>query len=159
MQTYTDEWLCQQIVEGTQEAIIFADRDGIVRLWNGGAEVMFGYQAEEAVGQTLDLIIPERLRERHWEGYRKVMETGVTRYGREVLAVPALRKDGTRISLEFTIVMLRNDRGELIGTAALLRDVTTRWQQEKTQKERVAELQAEVASLSNRPKDDAEHSA
>jgi PAS domain S-box-containing protein len=148
MQTYTQEWLCQQIVEGTHEAIIFADREGIVRLWNGGAEELFGYQAEEAIGQSLDLIIPERLRGRHWEGYRKVMETGVTRYGREVLAVPALRKDGTRISLEFTIVMLRNDTGELIGTAALLRDVTTRWQQEKAQKERMAELQAKVASLS-----------
>ena len=109
MQTYTHEWLCQQIVEGTQEAIIFADHDGIIRLWNGGAEAMFGYQAEEAIGQNLDLIIPERLRGRHWEGYRKVMATGVTRYGRELLAVPALRKDGARISLEFTIVMLRND--------------------------------------------------
>jgi signal transduction histidine kinase len=86
------------------------------------------------------------------------MATGVTRYGREVLAVPALRKDGTRISLEFTIVMLRNDTGELIGTAALLRDVTTRWQQEKTLKERVAGLEATIASLSTLPrKDDAKH--
>ena len=160
MQTYTDEWLCRQIVEGTQEAIIFADRDGIIRLWNGGAEAMFGYQAEEAVGQSLDLIIPERLRGRHWEGYHKVMATGVTRYGQEVLAVPALRKDGTRISLEFTIVMLRNDRGELIGTAALLRDVTTRWQQEKAQRERVAGLEAKMANLSTPlRKDDAERNA
>jgi PAS domain S-box-containing protein len=160
MQMYTDEWLCRQIVEGAQEAIIYADREGIIRLWNGGAEAMFGYQAEEAVGQSLDLIIPERLRGRHWEGYHKVMETGVTRYGREVLAVPAMRKDGTRISLEFTIVMLRNDRGELIGTAALLRDVTTRWQQEKAMRERVAGLEATIASLSTPPrKDDAKHSA
>jgi PAS domain S-box-containing protein len=160
MQTYTSEWLCQQIVEGTQEAVIFADHDGLIRLWNGGAAAMFGYQAEEATGQSLDLIIPERLRGRHWEGYRKVMATGVTRYGRELLAVPALRKDGTRLSLEFTIVMLRNDRGELIGTAALLRDVTVRWQQEKALKERVAGLEAKIASLSTPlRKDDAEHSA
>jgi PAS domain S-box-containing protein len=160
MQIYTDERLCRQIVEGTQEAIIFADHDGIIRLWNGGAEAMFGYQAEEAVGQSLDLIIPERLRGRHWEGYHKVMATGVTRYGQEVLAVPALRKDGTRISLEFTIVLLRNDTGELIGTAALLRDVSARWQQEKALRERVAGLEAKIASLSKPlTKDDAEHSA
>jgi PAS domain S-box-containing protein len=150
---YTSEWLCQQIVEGTQEAIIFADREGMIRLWNAGAEAMFGYQAQEAVGQTLDLIIPERLRARHWEGYRKVMATGVTRYGQELLAVPAVRKDGTRISLEFTIVLLRNDTGELIGTAALIRDVTRRWQEEKALKERVAELQATVTSL-GKPSDE-----
>lgn len=139
--------LCQKIIEGTQEAIIFADHEGIIQLWNAGAEGMFGYRADEAVGQSLDVIIPERQRARHWEGYRHVMKTGVTRYGQEVLAVPAMRKDGTRISLEFTIVLVRTDTGDLIGTAALLRDVTARWQQEKTLKERIAGLEAKVASL------------
>src|SRR5436309_11984985 len=147
MQTYPHEWLCQQIVEGTQEAVIFADQDGLIRLWNAGAEAMFGYSTAEAVGQSLDLIIPERQRGRHGEGYRKVMATGVTRYGKELLAVPAQRKDGTRISLEFTIVLLRDGAGELIGTAALIRDVTTRWQEERALKERLAGLQAKVASL------------
>ena len=142
MTTYTHEWLCQQIVEGTQEAIIFADRDGKIRLWNAGAEALFGYQAEEAMGQGLDLIIPERLRGRHWEGYHKVMGTGVTRYGKELLAVPAVRKDGTRISLEFSVVLLRDEAGEPLGIAALIRDVTARWQQEKALKERLAALEA-----------------
>ena len=142
MTTYTHEWLCQQIVEGTQEAIIFADRDGKIRLWNAGAEALFGYQAEEAMGQGLDLIIPERLRGRHWEGYHKVMGSGVTRYGKELLAVPAMRKDGTRISLEFTVVLLRDEAGEPLGIAALIRDVTARWQQEKALKERLAALEA-----------------
>ena len=142
MPTYTQEWLCQQIVEGTQEAIIFADRDGKIRLWNAGAEALFGYQAEEAMGQGLDLIIPERLRGRHWEGYHKVMGTGVTRYGKELLAVPAVRKDGTRISLEFSVVLLRDEAGEPLGIAALIRDVTARWQQEKALKERLAALEA-----------------
>ena len=141
MQTSPHEWLCQQIVEGTQEAIIFADQDGLIRLWNAGAEAMFGYSTAEAVGQSLDLIIPERQRGRHWEGYRKVMATGVTRYGKELLAVPAVRKDGTRISLEFTIVLVRDGAGRLVGTAALMRDVTARWQQERALKERLAALE------------------
>jgi len=141
MQTYTHEWLCRQIVEGTQEAIIFADRAGIIHLWNAGAETIFGYSTEEAIGQSLDLIIPERQRGRHWEGYRKVMATGVTRYGTELLAVPAVRKDGTRISLEFTIVLLRDDTGQPMGTAALIREVTARWQQERALKERLAALE------------------
>ncbi|MER3445346.1 MAG: hypothetical protein C4291_00265 [Candidatus Dadabacteria bacterium] len=138
MQNYKYEWVYQQIVEKAQDAIIFADRDGIIRLWNLGAEAMFGYQAEEALGQTLDLIIPERLRERHWEGYSNVMKTGFTRYARELLAVPAIRKDGTRISLEFTIALLRDTSGELLGAAAIIRDVTARFQKEK-QKEKALE--------------------
>jgi PAS domain S-box-containing protein len=139
--------LCQRIVEHTQEAIIYADRDGLIRLWNQGARAMFGYEDEEAIGQSLDLIIPERLRSRHWQGYRHVMETGVTRYGSETLAVPAIRKDGQHLSIEFTIVLMQDTNGTPIGTAALIRDVTTRWQQEKAQQERIAALEAKIASL------------
>ena len=142
MQTSSREWLYQQIVEGAQDAIVFADQDGIIRLWNSGAEAIFGYSAEEALGQTLDLIVPEKLRKKHWEGYRKVMETGVTRYGSELLAVPALNKDDSRISVEFTIVLLKDDTGEPQGTAAIMRDVTKRWQKEKELKKRLAELEA-----------------
>ncbi|MGH7287543.1 MAG: PAS domain-containing protein [Myxococcota bacterium] len=138
--------LCRAIVEGTQEAIICADRDGRVRLWNAGAEAMFGHGAEEIIGQTLDRIIPERLRARHWEGYQQVMKTGVTRYGNELLAVPALRKDGTRISIEFTIVLIRAGAGEVVGTAALVRDVTGRWQRDKAARERLAALEAAAAA-------------
>jgi PAS domain S-box-containing protein len=127
--------VCQQIVDQAQDAIIFADRDGVIRLWNAGAEAIFDYRAEAAVGRTLDLIIPAHLRARHWAGYRQVIATGVSRYGREVLAVPALRKDGTRLSLEFTILLLRNAAGNLLGPAAILREVTARWQRNKTLKE------------------------
>jgi PAS domain S-box-containing protein len=142
MSTDTYAWLCRQIVEHAQDAMIFADRDGIIRLWNAGAEAIFGYRAEEAVGHTLDLIIPEHLRARHWAGYCQVMATGVTRYGREVLAVPALRKDGTRLSLEFTIILVRGAAGDLLGPAAIIRDVTARWQREKAMKARLAILEA-----------------
>jgi len=143
MRTYTQEWLYQQIVNRAPEAIIFADHEGKIRLWNTGAEAIFGYRAEEALGQSLDLIIPDRLRGRHWEGYHKVMATGVTRYGKELLAVPAIRKDGTRISLEFSVALLRDETGALLGTAAIIRDVTARWQQEKALKERLAALEKE----------------
>lgn len=142
MLDHISESLCRQIVEGAQDAIIVADRDGRIRLWNPGAETMFGYRAEEALGQSLDLIIPERLRERHWEGYRRVMATGVTRYGREVLAVPGVRKDGTRLSLEFTVVLLLDAAGAVEGVAAILRDVTARWEREKALWDRLAALEA-----------------
>jgi PAS domain S-box-containing protein len=141
MTTYTHEWLCQQIVENAKDAVIFADREGVIRLWNTGAELIFGFSMEAAVGQTLDLIVPEKLQERHWEGYHQVMATGVTKYGSDLLAVPAMRSDGSRISVEFTIILLNNEKGRPLGTAALIRDVTERWQEEKKLKKRLAALE------------------
>lgn len=135
-------WLYQRIVEDSPIAILFADREGKIRFWNAGAEALFGYKAEETLGQSMDLIIPERQRARHWEGWEKVMATGVTRYGHDVLAVPALRKDGTRISIEFYILLLRSPAGEILGAAAFLQDVTARWQQQKEMKARLAALKA-----------------
>ena len=140
MQTSTREQLYQQIIEHAADAIIAADRAGTIHLWNAGAEIMFGYTAEEAMGKTLDLIIPERLRGRHWEGYRKVMETGVTRYGRNLLAVPGIRKDGTRISIEFSIALLGNRTG-VEGAVAVIRDVSARWNEQKELRRRLAEAE------------------
>ena len=147
MSTDTQEWLYRQIVENARDAIIFADREGVIRFWNAGAEAVFGYTAAEAVGQTLDLIIPENLRDRHWAGYRRVMETGVTRYAQDVLAVPGDRKDGARISLEFTIVLIRDAQNAVRGIAAILRDVTARWKREKALKQRLTALEAQVERL------------
>ena len=129
--TAPSPWLFQRIVEEMPEAVIVSDRTGVIVYWNRAAEVMFGHSAAEAMGQSLDLIIPERFRARHWAGYRTVMSTGVTRYGHELLAVPAMRKDGSRISLEFSIALLRDDGGELAGAAAIIRDVTARWERER----------------------------
>jgi PAS domain S-box-containing protein len=147
MTTYTQEWLYRQIVEGAQDAIIFADQDGIICLWNSGAEAIFGYSANEALGKSLDLIVPEKLRERHWEGYGKVMDKGVTKYGSDLLAVPALKKNNSRISVEFTIILLKDDTGKPMGTAAIIRDVTERWHKEKELKKRVAELEEEEKKI------------
>lgn len=142
MQTPTPEWLSRRIVEEAPDAIIFSDREGTIRLWNAGAEAVFGYRADEALGRSLDLIIPEKQRARHWEGYRAVMATGVTRYGRgELLRVPALRKDGRRISVEFSILLPRDAAGEVLGAAAILRDVTERWEQDRALRQRLAALE------------------
>ncbi|HKM91377.1 MAG TPA: PAS domain S-box protein [Candidatus Acidoferrales bacterium] len=147
MPILTHEELCKSIVEQTQFAVIFSDGDGIIRFWNAGAQAMFGYTAGEAVGQSLDMIVPERQRARHWEGYHKVMATGITKYGREMLAVPAMRKDGTRISVEFSIVLLRAATGEMLGAAAIMQDVTARWQQQKQIKERLTLLEAKLEQI------------
>lgn len=144
--------LFRRIVEEMPEAVIFADRQGVVRLWNRAAETMFGYSAEEALGENLDLIVPERFRARHWEGYRHVMTTGVTSYGQRLLAVPAMRKDGQRISIEFSIALLKDERGEVTGAAAVVRDVTARWQAEH-------ELRVRLAALEKREESDSRGAA
>ena len=140
-----DERLYRQVVEGSPDAIILGDPEGIIRLWNAGATAIFGFTAAEAVGQSMDLIIPERLRGRHWDGYRKVMVTGSSRYGAgDLLAVPAIRKDGSSLSVEFTIQMLKDEAGRITGLVAILRDVTKRFQREKELARRLKELEAKV---------------
>ena len=109
-------------------------------------ENIFGYSAAEVLGQSLDLIVPEKLRERHWQGYREVMATGVAKYGSELLAVPAVRSDGSRVSIEFTIGLVHTSSGELLGTGAVIRDVTQRWQKEKDLQKRLAALEEQKAS-------------
>jgi len=150
MTSLTDrEWIYKQIVDFAQDAILFADREGNIRVWNSGAETIFGYTSEEAIGKSLDIIVPEKLRERHWEGYYKVMETGETRYGSELLKVPAAHKDGKRISVEFTIILVRDHQNEVIGSAAIIRDVTERWQHEKELKGRLKLLEDQLKLQKN----------
>lgn len=143
------EWIYRQIIDFAQDAILFADRDGNIRLWNSGAETIFGFTREEVIGKSLDLIVPEKLREQHWKGYRKVMETGESRYGSELLKVPAAHEDGKRISVEFTIILVRNHESQILGSAAIMRDVTERWQHEKELKGRLKFLEDQLKLQKN----------
>ncbi|MBN1957401.1 MAG: PAS domain S-box protein [Desulfuromonadales bacterium] len=134
----TEKDLFHRILEGTPDGVLFADQEGIIRYWNEGARRIFGYSKEEALGASLDLIIPEKLRDRHWSGYHHVMETGVSRYSTELLLVPALHKDGHQLSCEFSIVMIHDDSGRIIGFASIMRDVTERWEKEKELRKQLA---------------------
>jgi PAS domain S-box-containing protein len=137
-------WLCRSIVEGAGDAVLFADRDGRIRYWNAGAASMFGWSAVEALGLSMDLIIPERQRGRHWQGWEQVMKTGHTRYGHDILAVPASRKDGTPLSIEFTIQLVRDDAGAIVGASAIIRDVTERWTRDRESRKRLADLEQKL---------------
>jgi PAS domain S-box-containing protein len=117
--------LGDRLVAGMADALVVADAQGVVRFWNAGAERIFGFAAAEALGRSLDIIMPENLRRRHWDGYERTMRTGETRYGAgELLSVPGLRKDGARISVQFSILPLPDPAGGLLGIAAVMRDVT-----------------------------------
>jgi PAS domain S-box-containing protein len=140
-QSISEAALGEAILRSEADAVIAADRDGIIHLWNPGAVRLFGYTTDEALGRSLDLIIPERLRARHWAGYRQVMDTGESRYGRgDVLAVPGMRKDGSRISLEFTVTLLRDEDGRMLGIMALMRDVTTRFEELRALRQKLSVL-------------------
>lgn len=127
------------LVAGMPDAIVYADEAGLIRVWNGGAVRMFGFTDEEALGRSLDIIIPANLRDRHWQGYRETMRTGQTRYGDgQILAVPAMHKDGRRLSVEFTIVPFTGDAGQMVGIAAIMRDTTARFEELRTLRRQLA---------------------
>jgi PAS domain S-box-containing protein len=127
------------LVQEMPDGVIYADAEGMIRHWNRGAERIFGFSAAEAVGQSLDIIIPPGLRERHWTGYNHTLKTGETRYGAgDLLSVPALRKDGSRISVEFTVVPFHDAVGRMVGIAAVMRDVTKRFEEMKALRRQAA---------------------
>jgi PAS domain S-box-containing protein len=131
---------CWTLVHDAPDAIVFADAEGVIRFWSRAAERIFGFAEAEALGKKLDLIIPDSLRARHWAGFNATMRSGGTRYGAgEILAVPALRKDGRRISIEFTILPFRDNSGRIIGIAAILRDVTARFEEMRALRRQLAQ--------------------
>jgi PAS domain S-box-containing protein len=139
--------LPRRILDGSPDAVLISDRGGAIRGWNGAAERLFGFTAAQAIGGSMDLIIPERLRGRHWGGWEQVMGSGVTRYGDgQLLAVPALHQDGRQLSVEFSIQLLKDGAGRIEWVVAIFRDVTERFQRDKAMKLRVKELEAKAGA-------------
>ena len=131
----------EQLVRSAGDAVVVADSEGSIVFWNPAAERVFGFGQAEALGRSLDIIIPERLRARHWEGYRNVMASGETRYGADVLRVPALHKDGRALSIAFTVTLLGATGAPPQAIVAIIRDETSRWQEERDLRRRLAELE------------------
>ena len=141
------DWLAQAVVRAAPEAIVACDPSGTIVLWNGGAERIFGYPAGDALGQNLDLIVPEKQRARHWAGYETTMATGATKYGDALLTVPATHRDGRRLSIEFSVALLRDDAGKIAGIAAVIRDASERWAADRELRQHLAEAERKLREL------------
>jgi PAS domain S-box-containing protein len=137
---------CRALVASAADAIIASDADGRIVLWNAGAQRIFGHTEAEALGQPLDMIIPERLRRRHGEGYEKSMRTGETKYGSDLLRVPALHKDGSILSIAFSVAMLFTEERRVGSIVAIIRDETARFNEERSLRKRLTELEAKLAA-------------
>ena len=131
----------EALVNTVGDAVVVCDALGKITFWNGAAERMFGFAREEAVGSSLDIIVPERMRERHWDGYHKTMETGHTKYGNDVLRVPAMGKGGKLLSIAFTVAMLFGPDGKVVAIASVMRDETDRFNQDRALRKRLQELE------------------
>jgi PAS domain S-box-containing protein len=121
----------EQVVEALGDAVVICDRDGVIRFWNVAAERLFGFPKTDALGKSLDLIIPERLRQRHWAGFDKAMATGETSPGRDLLRVPAVHKEGRALSIAFTVGLLFGPAGKVTGIAAMIRDDSDHFAKER----------------------------
>ena len=140
--------LFEPIVEQVSDGIIFADRQGVIRLWNPGAAAIFGYSAVEVLGQSLDLIIPERFRPAHWAAFNKGIKTGETKYGRKVLTTRSMRKDGSKLYVDLSFALVKDKEGQALGAVAMARDVTSRYFAENELRRRIADLEEQLTALS-----------
>ena len=134
------------LLNALADAVMVCDAEGAIVLWNPACERLFGHSEADVLGKTMDMIIPERLRSRHWEGYHKTMATGITKYGTDVLRVPAVDKQGRTLSIAFTVAMLHAPDGKVSAIASIIRDETSRFNDERALKKRVAELEAQLAA-------------
>lgn len=133
----------ENLLSALADAVVAADAQGLICWWNPAAEKLFGYDAQHAIGQSLDLITPERYRERHWAGYRQAMQSGHSRYGDTLLRVPALHSSGQALSIAMTVSLLRSETGEVDKVVAVIRDETKRFEEEKSMRARLAQLEAQ----------------
>ncbi len=136
----------EALVAALGDAIVVSGADGKITLWNAAAERIFGYTRAEALGESLDLIIPQRLRQRHWDGYDKTMASGITKYGTDVLRVPAVDKQGRSLSIAFSVALLHGTDGKVASIAAVIRDETSRFNDERALKKRLTEAEAQIAA-------------
>lgn len=136
----------QALVGAMGDAVVVCDTEGRVLVWNAGAERIFGWSAAEAQGQRMDMIVPERLRKRHWDGYEQSMATGKTKYAHDVLRVPAVDKAGRAMSIAFTVFMLFGADGKVTACGSVIRDETDRFAQDRALRKRIAELEAQLAT-------------
>jgi PAS domain S-box-containing protein len=141
--------LCTKIVEAASEAVIFADREGRIRLWNRGAELVFGYSAAEVVGERLDIIIPERLRRAHWDAFDRSVESGRTKHSDRVLTTRSVHKNGSKLYVDLSFGLVKDADGFVLGAFAVGRDCTQRYLAEANAKARVAALEAQVAQTAS----------
>ena len=141
----------EQLVRAVGDAVVVVDVSGAIVLWNAAATRIFGFEQSEALGRSLDIIIPERQRPRHWDGYQKTVSTGQTRYGTSLLRVPALHKDGRTVSIAFTVALLHGADGRLEAIASVIRDETSRFNDERALRSRLAELEAKLAASTAAP--------
>lgn len=137
-----------QLMDAVADAIVVCDKAGAIALWNPAAERMFGFTPDEAMGQSLDIIIPERQRQRHWDGYHETMRTGVTRYGTTLLRVPAIHKDGRALSIAFTVALLVSEAGVPTHIVSVIRDETARWKEERDLRKRLADAETQMKAAS-----------
>jgi PAS domain S-box-containing protein len=130
------------LLDQSPDAVIFADTNGLIVEWNAAAETLFGHSAADAIGQSLNLIVPEQFREAHWAGYKRALEAGETKYRGQALPTRSVRKDGTGIYVELTFAIVRSADGNVIGALAHARDISERWAKEREQRQRLRELEA-----------------
>jgi PAS domain S-box-containing protein len=140
--------LSQALIDQLADAVIFADHEGLIQVWNAGAEAIFGYPADRVLGQRLDVLIPDRLRSAHWAAFDAALDTGQMKYGRGSMTTRSIHQDGSDLYVDLSFALVKDGAGHVLGSVAVARDITSRFRAEKESRKRLAELEAQVKALS-----------